>query len=112
MGLKTWLRGLWGSERQVCDSERPDRFAVEAVSVLEEVRRRCREKYGDDRDLLYEMVGKEMQYYIDSRNNQGGWIAHKHALARWQIYKAVYPEYISDEPPKPVKRLWEDLHPY
>ena len=102
MGLKTWLRGLQ-------DSAYYDRYAVEAVSVLEEVRRRCRKKYGDDRDLLYEKVGKEMQYHIDCMNNQGGLKAHKHALARWQIYKAVYPEYISNEPPKPVSRRWHDL---
>ena len=86
-----------------------DRYAVEAVTVLEEVRWRCRKKYGDDRDVLYEKVGREMQYHIDCQNNQGGLLAHKHALARWQIYKAVYPEYISDEPPKPVKRLWRDF---
>ena len=86
-----------------------DQYAVEAVTVLEEVRWRCRKKYGDDRDVLYEKVGRKMQYHIDCQNNQGGLLAHKHALARWQIYKAVYPEYISDEPPKPVKRLWRDF---
>ena len=100
MGLKAWLQDL------VCY----DPHAAEAVATLEEVRRRCRKKYGNDRDVLYEKVGKEMEYHIDCQNNQGGLWAHKHALARWQIYKAVYPEYISDEPPKLVKRLWRDLN--
>ena len=81
-----------------------------AREVLADVRKYCRRRYGDDIDVLYVHVGKRMQYHIDAINNQGGLTAHKHALARWQMYKALYPEYISDTQPTFVKILEDSVH--
>ena len=40
--------------------------------------------------------------------NQGGLENYKYALAMWQIYKALYPEWITDEDkPKLVKVYWK-----
>ena len=56
------------------------------------------------------MMGDLKFYFhgIDAMNNQGGLEMHKHTLARWQIYKAMYPEYVSDKPPVIVARVWTD----
>ena len=86
-----------------------DKYQISACKALAEVRRNCLKKYGDDPEILYEQEGKRLQYYIDAMNNQGGLDVHKHALARWQIYKALYPEYISDKPPKMVKEIWVEV---
>lgn len=53
-------------------------------------------------------MGKILQHHIDSMNDQGGLESHKYALARWQIYRALYPDHISDEPPKIVNKMWLD----
>ena len=98
MGIRTWLK----------DNNGYDEYEASALKSLEDVRRYCRKKYGDDPEIRYEQEGKRMQYYIDALNNQGGLDLHKHALARWQIYKALYPEYISDTPPKMMKKIWLD----
>ena len=90
------------------DKHESDKYGVSACKSLADVRRYCRKKYGDDPEILYEQEGKKLQYYIDAMNNQGGLDVHKYALARWQIYKALYPEYISDKPPKMVKNIWLD----
>lgn len=86
-----------------------DEYSRSARSILEEVRRRARARYGDDYPVINEVVGTEMQYHIDAMNNQGGMDAHKHAVARWQIYRALYPEYISDEPPRFVAQMWKNI---
>ena len=86
-----------------------DEYGRSARSILEDVRRGARAKYGDNNVAVNEAVGTEMQYHIDAMNNQGGMEAHKHAMARWQIYKALYPKYISDEPPRFVEQKWKNL---
>ena len=86
-----------------------DEYRVASNRVVDKVRAHCRQKYGDgDRDVLYEEVGKRLQSYIDARNNQGGLDANRYALAHWQIFKALYPEYIQDEPPTPVPEIWNE----
>ena len=77
-----------------------------AYEKLDELRRIAQKKYGDDSDLNYELVGMVMQHHIDTMNDQGGLDFHKYALARWQIYKALCPEYVSDESPKIAKKMW------
>lgn len=86
-----------------------DEYARSARSILSEVRQCARAKYGDNNVAVHEAVGREMQYHIDAMNNQGGLKMHKHAMARWQIYKALYPEHISDEPPRVVEEKWKSL---
>ena len=84
-----------------------DEYRVESNGVLNKVEAHCSQKYGDtDRDFMHDAVGKRLQAYIDARNNQGGLDANRYALAHWQIFKALYPEYIQDEPPIPVPEIW------
>ena len=85
-----------------------DEYRTSAQKKLTKLRRISKKKYGDDPDTQYERVGRVLQSHIDSMNDQGGLVSHKYALARWQIYKALYPEYVSDEPPKIVKEIWLD----
>ena len=101
MGFLDWLKR---------DTEDEFYHRDEARKVLRDVRAYCRRRYGDDVDVLYVQVGKRLQYHIDAINNQGGLTAHNHALARWQIYKALFPEYISDKPPNFVKLLEDSVH--
>ena len=85
-----------------------DKYRYDAISVVDEVSAHCHQKYGDaDRDVMHDAVGKRLQYYIDARNNQGGLDANRYALAYWQIFKALYPEYIQDEPPTLVSEIWK-----
>ena len=85
-----------------------DKYRNEANRVVAKVRAHCYWKYSDaDRDFIHDAVGKRLQAYIDARNNQGGLDANRYALAHWQIFKALYPEYIQDEPPTPVREIWK-----
>lgn len=86
-----------------------DEYRDNANESLDKVRRYCREKYGSDRDVLYHEVGKRLQERIDCMNNQGGRDANRRAVARWQIFKALYPEYIQDEMPTPRPELWNEI---
>ena len=85
-----------------------DKYGESAYEKLDELRRYHLKKHGDDLGIQYEQVGKILQHHIDSMNDQGGLESHKYALARWQIYRALYPDYISDKPPKIVNRMWLD----
>ena len=97
--------GYW-CKLQAWFQDRYDEYGISAYRTLTEVREYCYEKYGKCGVESYEQVGKRLQHHIDAMNNQGGLHNHKHALARWQIYKALYPQYVSDEPPKIVKKMW------
>ena len=102
MGMEYWCRlQAWFQ-----DNHGYDEYGVSAYNKLVEVRKYCYKRYGSDGDIVYEQIGKRLQYHIDAMNNQGGLRNHKHALARWQIYKALYPQYVSDEPPKIVRKVW------
>ena len=103
VGMGYWNRLLaWLQEQGY------DKYGESAYEKLDELRRLAQKKYGDDLDTQYERVGRVLQRHIDSMNDQGGLDSHKYALARWQIYRALYPEYVSDEPPKIVKKMWLD----
>ena len=97
-----WRRLLAGFQ----DSHGYDRYGASAYEKLAELRRYHLKKHGDDLGILYEQVGKILQHHIDSMNDQGGLEAHKYALARWQIYRALYPDYVSDKPPKFMEKVW------
>lgn len=88
---------------------RRDRYRDSANESLDKVRAYCREKYGSDRDTLYREVGRRLQARIDWMNNQGGREANRYAVARWQIFKALYPEYVQDERPSPRPELWNEI---
>ena len=87
---------------------RRDKYRDAANKALDRTRAYCREKYGSDRDTLHREVGKRLQARIDGMNNQGGREANRHAVAYWQIFKALYPEYIRNEQPSPRPELWNE----
>ena len=85
-----------------------DKYRDEANMLMDEAEEWGLEKYAHvDDDTRHRKVGERLQYFIDARNNQGGHHAHKYALAYWQIFNALYPEYISAEPPTFVEELWK-----
>ncbi len=85
-----------------------DKYRNDANSIVDKVMEHCYQKFGDiDRDAMHDAVGKRLQYYIYARNNQGGIEANRYALAYWQIFKALYPEYIQGKPPTLVSEVWK-----
>ena len=52
MGLSSWFKTRSG------DGE----YAKSAYDTLARLRKHCLKKYGDDQDILYEKVGKQLQY--------------------------------------------------
>ena len=101
--------GLWA---KICDSiEGPyDEYIINAHEALERVRQRVRSKYGINRDIVRPKEAEELKFCIRCMNEQGGKEMHKHALARWQVFKALYPEWITDaDRPEFIHQLWKDL---
>ena len=101
MGLLARLRRRFGDPY--------DRYQMSAHEALARVRQRVRGKYGDDRDVIRPMEAKELKANIRYMNEQGGLEMHKYALARWQIFKALYPEWITDaDRPELIPECWKD----
>ena len=71
-------------------------YARSAHNTLERVRKRVRNKYGNDLDITRPKEAVELKSCIKYMNEQGGVEVYKYALARWQIFKALYPEWIMD----------------
>ena len=53
------------------DNHGYDEYGVSAYNKLVEVRKYCYKRYGEDGDIVYEQIGKRLQYHIDAMNNQG-----------------------------------------
>ena len=89
-----------------------DKYAKSAHETLEEVRKDVRGKYGNDLDIVRPKEAEELKFRIRCVNEQGGWDMHKYALARWQIYKALYPEWITDaDRPEFISECWKVSSP-
>ena len=101
MGLWVRIRGSF---------EDPyDRYARSAHDTLERVRSRIRGKYGDDWDIVRPKEAEELKFSIRYMSEQGGLEVYKYALARWQIFKALYPEWITDaDRPKFISECWRN----
>ena len=56
-----------------------------------------------------EAIGKELAWRVHATYKQGGEGSYRYALAMWQTYNALYPDYVTDKDHhKRVKGLWED----
>ena len=100
--------GLWDIINGACD-EPYDKYARNAHKMWAHVRKDVRGKYGDDPDIARPKEAEVLKFYTRYMNEQGGLEVYKHALARWQIYKALYPERITDaDRPEFISELWKD----
>ena len=89
-----------------------DEYERSAHLTLERTRKYIRNKYGDDRDIVRPKEAEELKFHIRAVNKQGGLDMHKYAMARWQIFKALYPEWITDaDKPEFVDPCWKDPLP-
>ena len=103
--------GLWA--RISGSFEDPDdKYSRSAEETLERVHKYVRKKYGDDREIFRPKEAEELKFHIRCVNEQGGWDMHKYALARWQIFKALYPEWITDaDRPEFISECWKNAGP-
>ena len=100
--------GLWDIISGAYD-EPYDRYARGAHTALKLVRENVRGKYGDDWDVVRPKEARELKFHIRFMYEQGGFENYKHALARWQIFKALYPEWITDaDKPVFISECWKD----
>ncbi len=69
-----------------------------------------RGKYGENNlDMVRSKEAEKLKFYIRCMSEQGGLEVHKHALARWQIFKALYPEWITDtDRPEFIPECWKN----
>ena len=87
-----------------------DKYTVNAHETVESVRQRVRSKYGDDRDTVRPKEAEELKFCIRAMNERGGMEFHKYALAMWQVFKALYHEWITDaDRPEFISEAWKDL---
>ena len=100
--------GLWARINESLE-EPYDEYQRNANVILAHVRKRVRGKYGDDLDIVRPKEAEKLKFYIRCMSEQGGLENYKYALARWQIFKALYPEWITDaDRPEFVKELWKE----
>ena len=102
--------GLWARIQEYFE-EPYDKYQMSANVILAHVRKQVRGKYGENNlDMVRSKEAEKLKFYIRCMSEQGGLEMYKHALARWQIYKALYPEWITDaDKPEFVKECWKDL---
>ena len=100
--------GLWTRINESLE-EPYDVYQRSAHRTLGEVRKYVRGKYGDDLDIVRPKEADKLKYHIRCMSEQGGLEKYKYALARWQIFKAIYSEWITDaDRPEFVKECWKD----
>ena len=102
--------GLWAKINGAFEDEDTyDKYARSAYVAVEHARKRMRSKYGDDRDVVRPKEVEVLKFYIKGMSEQGGLENYKYALARWQIFKALYPEWITDaDRPEVMDQAWKD----
>lgn len=87
-----------------------DKYQTDAYYLRGRVQREILELHGGTRASRRKHEAAELKLYIPAICEQGGFENYKYALAMWQIYKALYPEWITDEDrPMLVKAFWKDL---
>ena len=104
--------GLWARINESFE-EPDDKYERSANATLERTRKYIHGKYGNDRDVVRPKEAEELKFHIRAVNEQGGLDMHKYAMARWQIFKALYPEWIAEaDRPEFVPKTWQTLsHP-
>ena len=101
--------GFWNNFHEFIEGSY-DKYTINAHETVERMRQRVRSKYGTDRDIVRPKEAEELKFCISAMNERGGLELHKRALAMWQVFKALYPEWITDaDKPKFVKECWKDL---
>ena len=101
--------GFWNNFHEFIEGTYDD-YMVNAHEELKRVRQLVRSKYGDDRDIVRPKEAEELKFRIRVMNDQGGKEMHKYAMARWQVFKAFYPEWITDaDRPELKPQSWRDL---
>lgn len=99
--------GFWDGVRDRLGIDDP--FAAEAHRVVARVRRQVRSVHGRDPEVVRPLEAAELKLHISGKNEQGGLHVHKQALAYWQIFRAVYPEWITEaDRPKFTAECWRD----
>ena len=99
---------MWDIISGACN-EPYDKYARNAHTILEGVRKEVRGKYGDNPDTVRPKVAEGLKFYIRCMSEQGGLENYKYALARWQIFKAIYPEWITDaDRPEFIAEIWQN----
>ena len=102
--------GLWDAIFGSCE-EQYDRYERKAHRDVEYARKLIRCKYGDNSDITRQKEAEALKEHVKCVNEQGGLEKHKYALAGWQIFKALYPEWITDaDRPNFVSKCWDDRH--
>ena len=100
--------GLWAKIQESFE-EPYDEYQRSAHEMLVLAHKDVRGKYGDDRDTVRPKEAERLKFYIRCMNEQGGLENYKHALARWQIFKALYPEWITDaDRPELISPCWKN----
>ena len=89
-----------------------DRYQTKAHYLRGRVQLEMAQMRGGTRASRREHEAAELKLYIPAMYEQGELENYKYALAMWQIYKALYPEWITDEDrPKLVKGRWKNPYP-
>ena len=105
--------GLWAEIKSAFEYEEPyDKYVRSAYTMLKLVRKEVRGKHkrkNINLDVVRPKEAEKLKFYIKCMSEQGGLNNYKYALARWQIYKALYPEYITDtDRPEFIAECWKD----
>ena len=100
--------GLWAKIQESFE-EPYDEYQRNTHMILAYVRKQVRGKYGDDLDIVRPKEAEKLKFYIRCMSEQGGLEKYKYALSRWQMFKALYPEWITDaDRPEFVDPCWKD----
>lgn len=75
---------------------------------IKSVRQTTQAHHGTNPDIVRPLEAERLKSDIRAYADQGGKHAYKHALALWQISKALYGEWISDaDKPTFVPEYWK-----
>ena len=86
-----------------------DKYQTDAYYLRGRVQWEMLQMHGGTRASRRKHEAAELKLYIPAMYEQGGIENYKYALAMWQTYKALYPEWITDEDrPRLVKACWKD----
>ena len=97
MGILDWFRNPY------------DKYQTQAHYLRGRVQWEMLQMYGGTRASRRKHEAVELKLYIPAMYKQGDLENYKYALAMWQIYRALYPEWIADEDrPELVKAQWKN----
>lgn len=90
------------------ESLKTDRHQVYAHNEVRMAREDIEAIHGTNREIVRPLVAERLKFSIQGTVKQGGLEVYRDALAVWQISKACYPEWITDEDrPVFVEKSWD-----